>query len=212
MRVRVRLRDPRRNTRSGLRAVRAFLLVFGAAAIGAYAWLQIERSYFGSQYLQQFEQTVHTSPPPREPVTSVGSREAHAPRAASLPVLARLRVPRLNLEVPVLEGVDARTLRRGAGWIPGAARPGETGNIGIAAHRDTFFRPLREVRTGDRIELETLDRRQSFVVRSVYVVEPDHLQALRPTAEPTLTLVTCFPFDYIGPAPRRYIVQAVLAD
>jgi LPXTG-site transpeptidase (sortase) family protein len=123
-------------------------------------------------------------------------------------VLARLRVSRVGIEVAVLEGIEDRALRRGAGWIPGTARPGERGNVGIAAHRDTFFRPLREIRTGDRVEVETFDARQVYLVRSVSVVDPEFTAVLRPTGEPTVTLVTCFPFDYVGPAPRRYIVQA----
>jgi sortase A len=125
-------------------------------------------------------------------------------------VLGRLRIARLGLEVAVLEGIDDRTLRRGAGWIPGTARPGEPGNAGIAAHRDTFFRPLREIRRGDRVELETLNTRQVYLVRSVSVVAPELTTVLQPTREPTVTLVTCFPFDYVGAAPRRYIVQAVV--
>jgi len=127
----------------------------------------------------------------------------------SMNVLGRLRISRLGVEVAVLEGVEDRVLRRGAGWIPGTARPGEQGNIGIAAHRDTFFRPLREIRGGDRIELETLDAKQVYLVRSVSVVQPEFTAVLQETNEPTVTLVTCFPFDYVGPAPRRYIVQAV---
>ena len=124
-------------------------------------------------------------------------------------VLGRLRISRIGVEVAVLEGIGDRTLRRGAGWIPGTARLGEQGNVGIAAHRDTFFRPLREIRGGDRIELETLDASQVYLVRSVSVVEPEFTAVLQDTDEPTVTLVTCFPFDYLGPAPRRYIVQAV---
>jgi sortase A len=111
--------------------------------------------------------------------------------------------------VAVLQGIEDHVLRRGAGWIPGTARPGESGNVGIAAHRDTFFRALREIRSGDRVELETPDAGRSYVVRSVSVVEPEFTGSLQPTNEPTVTLVTCFPFDYVGPAPRRYIVQAV---
>jgi LPXTG-site transpeptidase (sortase) family protein len=123
-------------------------------------------------------------------------------------VLGRLRISRIGVEVAVLEGVEDRTLRRGAGWIPGTARPGERGNIGIAAHRDTFFRPLREIRMGDRVEVETFDARQVYLVRSVSVVDPEFTAVLQDTDEPTVTLVSCFPFDYLGPAPRRYIVQA----
>jgi sortase A len=143
-----------------------------------------------------------------EPLPVLARGENHV-AMGDMRILGRLQVPRLGLEVAVLAGLDRRTLRRGAGWIPGTARPGEQGNVGIAAHRDTFFQPLREIHGGDRIELETLAGRQSYVVRSVYVVDPGVTAVLASSAQPTLTLVTCFPFDYAGPAPRRYIVQAV---
>jgi LPXTG-site transpeptidase (sortase) family protein len=208
------------------------MLIAGVASLSIFAWLQFERFYFETQYLKEFDRMAAAMRQARPPDPSVPSSLPAAPApfvqepapledATEIPVpetpfpdgemrvLARLRVSRVSLEVAVLEGIEARTLRRGAGWIPGTARPGKQGNVGIAAHRDTFFRPLREVRSGDRIELETLSTVQSYVVRSVYVVDPETTSVLRPTNEPTVTLVTCFPFDYVGPAPRRYIVQAV---
>jgi LPXTG-site transpeptidase (sortase) family protein len=203
------------------------LLIVGASSLSIFAWLQFERFYFEALYLKEFDRmaaevrqprppelSIKSSPPAlpapflQEPKPLEGARES-PPSGGGRRVLARLRVSRVGLEVAVLEGIEDRTLRRGAGWIPGTARPGERGNIGIAAHRDTFFRPLRDIRSGDRIELETLGAIQSYVVRSVYVVEPEATAVLQSTNEPTVTLVTCFPFDYLGPAPRRYIVQAV---
>jgi LPXTG-site transpeptidase (sortase) family protein len=208
------------------------MLIAGVASLSVFAWLQFEQFYFEARYLEEFERMAATarqsrppdpsvpSPPPAVPAPFIqeaapleGAREYTPPEnpllSGDMRVLARLRVSRVGLEVAVLEGIEDRALRRGAGWIPGTARPGEQGNVGIAAHRDTFFRPLREVRSGDRIELETLSATQSYVVRSVYVVEPEATSVLQPTGEPTVTLVTCFPFNYVGPAPRRYIVQAV---
>ena len=108
----------------------------------------------------------------------------------------------------VVEGVDERDLKRAAGHIPGTALPGETGNIGIAAHRDTFFRPLRFIEKSDAITLRTLHGTYRYRVVSTKVVAPDDVQVLYPTGRDTLTLVTCFPFYYIGAAPHRFIVTA----
>ncbi len=128
------------------------------------------------------------------------------------PPLAVLRIPRIGLEVPVLAGTDEWTLDRAVGWIEGTARPGEPGNVGIAGHRDGFFRALEQVKLGDSVELVTLDRAQRFRIEGLRIVSPQDVQVLESTAVPALTLVTCFPFYFAGSAPQRYIVRAVLAD
>jgi sortase A len=122
--------------------------------------------------------------------------------------LGILRIARFHLEVPVLDGVDDLSLNRGLGHIPGTSRPGEPGNIGIAGHRDGFFRVLKDVGAGDIIELETLDRIDIYRVSQIAIVDKDDPSVLRPTSGPTLTLVTCYPFYFIGSAPKRYIVLA----
>jgi sortase A len=124
------------------------------------------------------------------------------------PPVAVLRVEKIHLEVPVLEGTDDLTLNRGVGRISGTARPGEDGNIGIAGHRDGFFRGLKDVKLGDRMELVTTKEADIYVVDKVEVVTPDNVSVLRATSTPTLTLVTCYPFYFIGSAPQRYIVHA----
>lgn len=126
--------------------------------------------------------------------------------------LAVLSIPRLRLDVPVFEGTDELTLNRGAGRIVGTARPGEQGNIGIAAHRDGFFRGLKDVRPGDRIELAQLRRKFVYTVDNISVVDPGDVTVLHARPEASLTLVTCYPFYFIGDAPQRYIVQASLAN
>jgi len=123
-------------------------------------------------------------------------------------VLGRLEIPRLGVSVMVVEGVDERDLKRAAGHVPGTAFPGQVGNIGIAAHRDTFFRPLRRIQRSDLLILSTAQGHYLYRVISSIVVSPEVVQVLYPTANDSLTLVTCFPFDYIGPAPKRFIVQA----
>jgi sortase A len=124
------------------------------------------------------------------------------------PPLAVLRVPKIHLEVPVLNGTDDLTLNRGVGWIVGTARVGQAGNIGIAGHRDGFFRRLKDVGIGDRLDLELANRTETYVVDRVQIVTPEDVSVLRPTSKPSLTLVTCYPFYFIGSAPKRYIIHA----
>jgi sortase A len=122
--------------------------------------------------------------------------------------LGILSIPRLRLEVPVWPGADPLTLDRGLGHIPGTPPPGVVGNVGIAGHRDGYFRVLKDVVEGDEILLETLAGRERFVVDLVLIVRPEDVWVLEPTAEPSLTLVTCYPFYFLGKAPQRYIVRA----
>ncbi len=126
-------------------------------------------------------------------------------------VIALLRIPGLELEVPVTYGTSETVLRRGAGLIEGTAPPGTRGNVGIAAHRDTFFRSLEGIAVGDRIELDTSDRRSSYRVTELSIVEPSEVHVLADTGEDILTLVTCYPFYFVGNAPQRFIVRAAAA-
>lgn len=123
-------------------------------------------------------------------------------------VIAVLNIPKIDLEVPVLRGTDDLTLNRGAGLIKGTSEPGQNGNIGIAAHRDGFFRGLKDVDVGDAVELTTRTAIYSYVVDQIVIVSPNDVSVLRPRSHPSLTLVTCYPFYFVGSAPQRYIVQA----
>jgi LPXTG-site transpeptidase (sortase) family protein len=125
-------------------------------------------------------------------------------------VIARLRAPALQLSTVVLEGSDDGTLSRAAGHIEDTALPGPQGNIGIAGHRDTIFRALRRARVGDEFDLVTADGEYRYRVTRMLIVDPDDVDVLDPTPTPTLTLVTCWPFEFIGHAPKRFIVQAQL--
>ena len=125
--------------------------------------------------------------------------------------LAVLRISKINLEVPVFNDTSDFTLNRGVGRILGTARVGEAGNLGIAGHRDGFFRGLQSISPGDAIELVTPRRSGQYAVSEIRIVTPDDVSVLRPTAVPTVTLVTCFPFYFVGHAPKRYIVIATLA-
>lgn len=124
--------------------------------------------------------------------------------------LAVLRVHRLHLEAPVLEGTDALTLNRGVGRIAGTSRLGENGNVGIAGHRDSFFRPLKDINPGDLIELVRRSGTDFYTVDHISITDPADVRVLQPANKPKLTLVTCYPFYYVGSAPRRYIVEASL--
>lgn len=143
------------------------------------------------------------------PITSVPSGVATIARGTPL---AQLQVPRIGLSAVVLEGDDDRTLRLGPGHIAGTAMPGEEGNIAIAGHRDTFFRPLRNIRRGDEIVLVVGQGRFQYRVSSLRVVTPDDLGVLAPTGHSSLTLVTCYPFSMFGHAPERFIVRADLVE
>ena len=123
---------------------------------------------------------------------------------------AVLGISKLRIRVPVFDGTDDLVLNRGAGWIVGTARPGQAGNIGIAGHRDGFFRGLKDIVVGDAVELETLQERATYLVDQIEIVSPERVEVLRPRAAPSLTLVTCYPFYFIGSAPQRFIVHATL--
>jgi sortase A len=131
-----------------------------------------------------------------------------APAAAANGLIGRMEIQRLHLSAMVVEGIDGATLRRGVGHIPGTALPGETGNVGLSAHRDTFFRSLKDLKIKDEIQFSTLKGDFRYEVESLRVVEPRDVSVLAPSHENVLTLVTCYPFFYIGAAPKRFIARA----
>jgi sortase A len=123
-------------------------------------------------------------------------------------VLGRMDIPRLGVSVAVLQGTNSRMLRLGAGHIEGTPLPGEAGNSGIAGHRDTFFRKLKDIRANDEIQLQTATGLFRYEVDWAKVVAPDDVSVLAPSTESALTLVTCYPFYLVGPAPKRFVVRA----
>jgi len=125
--------------------------------------------------------------------------------------LALLRIPKIHLKAPVYNDTDDLTLNRGVGRILGTAEIGSGGNVGIAGHRDGFFRGLKDIAPGDEIELVRIDQSDSYVVENTHIVNPEDVSVLEPTRVSSLTLVTCFPFYYIGSAPQRFIVRASVA-
>ncbi len=128
------------------------------------------------------------------------------------PPLGVLDIPSLRLSVPVLEGTDDLTLDRAVGHIRGTAPPGASGNIGLAGHRDGFFRGLKDIHVGDAIDLHSRGGTSHYLVDEIQIVPPSDVSVLDPRNKPSLTLVTCYPFYFVGSAPLRYIVHATLAD
>jgi sortase A len=123
-----------------------------------------------------------------------------------------LRIQKLGIEVPVFDGTDEVILNRGVGRIIGSARVGEVGNVGIAGHRDGFFRPLKDIKVGDTLTLDTMAGTEVYAVDNITLTIPDDVSVLASTTKPTLTLVTCYPFYFIGDAPQRYIVRCSLKE
>jgi sortase A len=146
----------------------------------------------------------------RRQFDSMLTRQASAPPQppAANGVIGLLDIPRLGISVMVIEGADSTALRRAAGHISGTALPGEQGNVGISAHRDTFFRRLRNIRQRDVITVNTLAGEYRYRVVSTRIVSPTEVSVLDPAETEILTLVTCYPFYYVGAAPDRFVVRA----
>jgi sortase A len=130
------------------------------------------------------------------------------PPAVKNGLIGRIEIPRLLLSAVVVEGIGKTTLRRAVGHIPGTALPGQPGNVGISGHRDTFFRPLKDLKIKDESQFSSLNGDFRYVVESVVVVDPNNVGVLAPSSENLLTLVTCYPFFYVGAAPKRFVVRA----
>ena len=182
------------------------LVLTGALAFACWGYLMLRQACFqkaASRVLQQ--QIAKASTSPQHDVLQ--AHEAAIPLRHG-EMIGRLEIPRVNVSVIVLEGADSSVLDVAAGRIPGTALPGLSGNVGIAAHRDTFFRSLREIRVQDRLSFRTPAGIFQYAVESTEVVEPSDTGVLRQNAGEELTLVTCYPFNYIGSAPKRFIVHA----
>lgn len=182
------------------------LLAVGAALVVWCAVILVEARFTKDLPVDQPLRVTQTLP---DGEGSPRPTPAPKPAPAAGTVIARLELPRLKLSTSVLEGSDDATLNRGAGHIEETSLPGEPGNVGIAGHRDTVFRALRRVKVGDEIDLRTGDRLERYTIARTLIVQPEDVYVLDPTDRPTLTLVTCYPFEFIGHAPKRFIVQAV---
>lgn len=124
-------------------------------------------------------------------------------------LLGQIRIPRVGVEAVILEGTSDTTLQRAVGHIPGTALPGQGGNVALAGHRDTFFRPLRRIVIGDEALVTTPTRSSVYRIEETRILDPGDVEVLRPTGGDTLTLITCYPFYFVGSAPKRFLVRAV---
>jgi sortase A len=168
------------------------LLVAGLLALGYATYIVIDAKTYQAVEQKRFEQ----------------ARQGAAPALVEGGSIGEIQIPRLGLTAIVAQGDSAAILRRAVGHLADTALPGESGNVVLAGHRDTFFRPLKRVRAGDAIVLKTRDGDFAYIVESTAVVRPTDIDVIQPTDRRTLTLITCFPFSYVGPAPDRFIVRA----
>lgn len=212
-----------KRTPSVLRWCRYPFLIIALLALGYCGYVLVDAKAFQAYETWRFDRALknvqgseaqgkdqNSSPnPPLSAETiliKAGGPVSVAPAGSPL---GQLEISSIGLTVMIMEGIDGKTLRRAVGHIPGTARPGEQGNIGIAGHRDTFFRPLRYIQKGDVIRLGTLKGVYRYRVETTELVEPEDRSVLRKSDDAILTLVTCYPFYYVGPAPKRFIVRAV---
>ena len=191
------------------------LWTLGIACLGWVAWVWADASLY-----QQRADAALEPPTAGEPVDVPTFATESPDPPATVPIttepgeaMGRLAIPALDLRVVVAHGVDERSLRRAVGWMPSTVPPGSrTGNVGLAGHRDSFFRDLEGIRVGDEVRLETRAGDAVYRVEWIRVVEPRDVGVVGPTGYPALTLVTCYPFRWVGPAPQRYVVRARRVD
>lgn len=208
-----------------LGSVQRILLISGVLLIGFYAGAHLHREIMSRAALRRFEhlrrsvavtQSDGLLSSQKVDFTLWSEKRIVAYEESLLQhfdqPIAILRIGKANLEAPIFEGTDDLTLNRGVGHIPGTGLPGDEGNIGIAGHRDGFFRALKDVVSGDAIELVTTNRKDIYTVDQIVLVLPNDVSVLQPRERQSLTLVTCYPFYFVGSAPKRYIVHASLTS
>ncbi len=236
MKAHLRWKDDRvKGPKSTLRALEWVFLIVGLLALDCFVWVNTSSVLYQAYEDWSFDQSLRGLRPGVGGFISDEARwllggEREKPETAEAPqpapgtpapnetptvgpparqsLIGRLEIPRLNLSVMVREGADEGTLSRAVGHIPGTALPGNIGNVGLAGHRDTFFRVLRKIRPDDMIELQTTAGTYRYMVKSTRIVTPRDVSVLNASGGETLTLVTCYPFYYVGSAPKRFIVHA----
>jgi sortase A len=199
---------PRRNS-SLLRHVERILLAIAVVCLGYYGYVWGETQLYQAYENRELDAILQSAPPPERPTRATAAAPRRAEPAPGSPI-GRIEIPRLGVSSIVRAGSDARTLQLAVGHIPGTALPGESGNMGLAGHRDTFFRRLRDIQADDIIRVVTPEGTFLYRVERTNVVNPTDVWVLDPTPDSTLTLVTCYPFTYVGSAPQRFIVRATL--
>jgi sortase A len=213
-----------------LRTIEYLLMALGVLGMAVYLLARIHGEVASRAAIESFE-ALERSPPregdnvsdklslprPREVDFSLWSSkrildfQSAVAQNADTP-LAVLRIPKIHLEVPVFDGTDELNLNRGVGRIIGTSKPGQPGNAGIAGHRDGFFRGLKDIHVGDVVDLLTLQGTEKYTVDQIHIVKPEDVTVLSDRGFPSLTMVTCYPFYFIGDAPQRFIVQCKYGD
>jgi sortase A len=182
------------------------LLLIAVLSLGYYSYVSVEAYLYQAYETRELDAILKSAPPTPTTLSSPVARRRPALPAGT--TIGRIDIPRLGVSAVVRAGSDARTLRLAVGHIPGTAYPGDPGNVGLAGHRDTFFRKLRDIRPDDVIRIATPDGTYDYRVERTTVVNPRDVWVLDPGEQDALTLVTCYPFSYIGAAPQRFIVRA----
>jgi sortase A len=183
-----------------LRWTRRLLFLTGALAISYVALTLLHAKLFQDAANNTLEEQIFAQKQQEVNLSTVVAKHGD--------VLGRIEIPRLRMMTAILEGTSARTLRLGVGHIEGTALPGEPGNAGIAGHRDTFFRALKDIRVNDEIQIQTATGLSRYQVDWVRIVAPDDSGILVPSVKSSITLITCYPFHLIGAAPERFVVHA----
>ena len=183
-----------------LRWTRSLLFLLGALAISYVGLMLLRARNYQEVANSTLEQQMHAEEQPKAAPSGPAVKEGD--------VLGRIEIPRLEMMVAILEGTTSQTLAVGVGHIKGTALPGEQGNIGIAGHRDTYFRALKNIHPGDEIRIQTSTGLSRYMVDKLQVVAPEDVSVLAYSAASAITLVTCYPFHFIGAAPQRFVVHA----
>jgi sortase A len=172
------------------------LLGLAVGCLGMYAYESVEARRFQTEQTEAFERAANSEAAPAPARVRAGG------------LVGMLDVPRLQLTTPVVEGDDDRTLKRAVGHLPDTPLPWEKGNSALAGHRDGLFRPLKDVKIGDEIRFRTTREEFRYRVTKTSIVMPDDVSVLHPKTDANLTLITCYPFYYVGSAPKRFVIHA----
>ena len=198
-----------------LRCLEGLLLLVAVVALGWYAVVKVDAAREQAALSSDLENARAAATAAADTSAAATPATRPAPSIVAIPaqsLIGRIEVPRLNLSAVAREGVDVRTLRGSVGHVPGTALPGAEGNAAFAAHRDTFFRPLERIQNGDEVVVTTPTGVHRYAVTGTRVVAPSEVSVLDATGGRQLTLVTCYPFNFVGNAPKRFIVQATLRE
>jgi len=191
------------NRTSRLPSLSWALMIFGTTCLMWCGWVVASEKSFQSEQSRTLERRLSAAASIQPARTAAPAAVTTAPN-----LIGRLEISRVKMSAMVVEGDDDKTLDVAVGHLPDTPFPWQPGNSALAGHRDTFFRPLKDVRVGDEIVLTSLHGELHYRVERTLIVDPQDLSVLKPSTTPTLTLVTCFPFFYVGHAPRRFVVQA----